>query len=358
MSDAEDDNQNFNLVDGKPKSRKSSLTNAIRKLSGIIISPPNHHHELEDDNSPAAAAGDSSSLGVPPTNRSRRGSTKSNRGSISLNVPLPQAMEATGYQELVELSKELEQRVLKLLDSPEEKAKLKLDSPEIPSFITQLIQDAQRGDAKAQFSLGAYYHLGEVKGIAVNPLQAIKWYCRAATSGSVPAINNLGVMLMKGVGLDPNEKAAAKWLEYAAITSENTFAMVNLGILLTKPAFESSLQNYDRAFQLYYRAAKYGSTIAQNNLGCMLARGYGCDKDEKKAMKYFKRSSDGGSAAAKYNVGVLYQNGWGIKADFAKAKEWFDAASADPNHDEYPYVIADNDPSRFLLLTSIVTYRG
>jgi uncharacterized protein len=212
--------------------------------------------------------------------------------------------------------------------------------------------------AKAQFQLGAHYHMGDLPAVDANPLQAIKWYCRAASSGSVFAVNNIGVMLMKGIGLQADEKEAGKWLEYAAITSENIYAMVNLGILLTKPTFDPSLQNYDRAFQLFYRAAKFGNSIAQNNLGCMLVRGFGCDKDEKKALKYFRRSSDGGSAAAKYNVGVIYQNGWGTKADFAKAKEWFDSASADPKHEEYPYVVADNDPTKFLLLTSIVTYRA
>jgi TPR repeat protein len=85
-------------------------------------------------------------------------------------------------------------------------------------------------------------------------------------------------------------------------------------------------QDFNRAYELYHKAA-----IPQNNLGCMLARGYGCEKDDKKAMKYFKRSSEGGSAAAKYNVGVLHQNGWGVKADFEKAKDWFDAAAANPS---------------------------
>jgi len=188
-----------------------------------------------------------------------------------------------------------------------------------------------------------------------NALRALKWYCRAACQGDVPAVNNIGVMLMKGIGVERDERAACKWFDFAS-GKENVFAMVNYAILLTKPA-DMALQDFSKAFPLFYKCAKFGNGIAQNNLGCMFARGYGCDQDFKRAMKYFKRSSSGGSAAAKYNIGVLYTNGMGVQTDFPKAKEWLDKAAANPYHDEYPYVIADNDPTKFLLLTSIISYK-
>jgi TPR repeat protein len=263
---------------------------------------------------------------------------------------------------IANLSRDLEVAVVKVVNAKqdEEKAAGKpiagiQDLDKLSGRLRTIWNDADRGIPRSQFTLGGYYHLGGATGIEIDLLQALKWYARAASSGDIASINNIGVMLMKGLGLPQDEAAAIKWLEYAA-EQGNVYSMVNLGILLTKPT-DMKCQDFNRAYELYYKAAKMGNTIAQNNLGCMLARGYGCEKDDKKAMKYFKRSSEGGSAAAKYNVGVLHQNGWGVKADFEKAKDWFDAAAADPKHDEYPYVIADNGPTKFLLLTSIISYK-
>jgi len=260
------------------------------------------------------------------------------------------------------MGRDLEVAVIKLINAKQDEEKANgnalsgvQDLDKLSSRMQTIWSDAERGVARSQFALGGFYHLGGVAGIEIDNLQALKWYARAAAQDDIASINNIGVMLMKGLGMDINEGAAIKWLEYAS-NRGNVYSMVNLGILLTKPT-DAIYQDYSRAYELYYSAAKMGNTIAQNNLGCMLARGYGCEQDEKKAMKYFKRSSEGGSAAAKYNVGVLHQNGWGVKADFEKAKNWFDEAAADPKHDEYPYVIADNDPTKFLLLTSIISYK-
>lgn len=55
---------------------------------------------------------------------------------------------------------------------------------------------AERGDADAQYNLGAMYANGE--GVARDYAEAERWYRMAAEQGNVDAQANLGVMYVNG----------------------------------------------------------------------------------------------------------------------------------------------------------------
>jgi len=77
-----------------------------------------------------------------------------------------------------------------------------------------LLADAEQGDAKAQFSLGAMYDKGE--GVAKNDVEAVKWYRLAAEQGDVRAQNNLGLMYDNGRGVPEDDIEAVKLYRLAA----------------------------------------------------------------------------------------------------------------------------------------------
>jgi hypothetical protein len=73
---------------------------------------------------------------------------------------------------------------------------------------------AERGDANAQFNLGASYDLG--LGLPQDLAQAAFWYRKAAEQGNVNAQVNLGAMYDYGQGVPRNYAEAYFWLDVAA----------------------------------------------------------------------------------------------------------------------------------------------
>ena len=76
------------------------------------------------------------------------------------------------------------------------------------------LDDAQRGDANAQFYLGNMY----LEGLGVTQIHklAVKWYRKAAEQGFAQAQYNLGVMYVAGQGVLPDIPTGVKWIHLAA----------------------------------------------------------------------------------------------------------------------------------------------
>ena len=80
-----------------------------------------------------------------------------------------------------------------------------------------LLQAAQLGSARAQYSAGASLATGEwVEGPIPRDLEAaFGWYLRAGESGHAGAQYNLATMLAEGEGCERNLAAAREWLKRA-----------------------------------------------------------------------------------------------------------------------------------------------
>jgi hypothetical protein len=72
---------------------------------------------------------------------------------------------------------------------------------------------AERGDAKAQFNLGACYALGQ--GVATNYVEAVKWWRKAADQGYTAAQTRLGEMYAEGRGVPKDVSEANRLLRKA-----------------------------------------------------------------------------------------------------------------------------------------------
>ena len=73
---------------------------------------------------------------------------------------------------------------------------------------------AEAGEAESQVELGLRHEKGQ--GVAKDPVEAAKWYRKAAEQNFARAQNNLGVCYEKGEGVAKDEEQAVKWYRKAA----------------------------------------------------------------------------------------------------------------------------------------------
>ena len=63
-------------------------------------------------------------------------------------------------------------------------------------------------------------------------------------------------------------------------------------------------QDYEKALELYHRAAELGYAMAYNNIGYAYMYGEGMDVDKKKAVHYWELAAIGGDVTARHNLGI------------------------------------------------------
>ena len=73
---------------------------------------------------------------------------------------------------------------------------------------------AERGDARAQASLGFMYDKGQ--GVSQDHAEALKWYRKAAEQGEAMAQFNLGTMYAVGQSVPEDYVQAHMWIDLAA----------------------------------------------------------------------------------------------------------------------------------------------
>jgi len=88
----------------------------------------------------------------------------------------------------------------------------------LEGYSAELLQKAEKGDAKAQYNLGMCYDptgggIGEVER---NPESAFKWYRMSASQGNSYGQYNLGRCYSMGTGVEVNHKEAVKWFRKSA----------------------------------------------------------------------------------------------------------------------------------------------
>ena len=141
-----------------------------------------------------------------------------------------------------------------------------------------LLRAAEHGYNPAEYGLGVFYELG--LGVAKNPVEAYKWYERAASSGEAPAaLVRLALLCVMNPDIPLLRENAAKWAA---------------------------------------KGAASGSVDAQNILGKIHALGFGVSKDAKKAVEWFTRAAEAGSELGILNLVHVYREGFG---DVAPAPE-------------------------------------
>lgn len=152
---------------------------------------------------------------------------------------------------------------------------------------------ANKGDAAAQFELGAIYHDGD--GVPKDTKKAIGWFQKSAAGGDVRAQFNLGVMYYLGEGVQ-QDYVKARDLFTKAVQQNNPRAEFNLGVIYYRG--EGVPVDLAKARDLFTKAAMMNFGEAQFNLGVMDAKGEAGQVDIGKAYAWFVLSRENGSPKA------------------------------------------------------------
>lgn len=232
---------------------------------------------------------------------------------------------------------------------------------------------AVRGDATAQFHLGALYYQG--KGVKQDYAQAFLWYRRAAQQGNADAQYSLGNMYLMGEGINQDDYEARHWYEKAAMqghesaqhnleslqriaTAEPTETDLDAENNLTvqkdnsladeaedggkKRGFfsklfgggdesdESDVDEFDETEAVTeYDDTRTTSVDIGNtpkgiyDKGLAYEFGEGVAQSHTAAFELFKQSAEKNYAPAQYKLGVAYAYGQGVEKNPEIAAEWY-----------------------------------
>lgn len=143
-------------------------------------------------------------------------------------------------------------------------------------------------------------------------LLAMQEWSRKVEAGDAEAMNNIGILYNKGLGVEEDEATAAAWYRRSAVLGFAT-GQFNLANLLYSG--NGVTRDMEQAAAWYHEAAKRGHTGAQYFLGLMYADGEGVAEDRTEALKWTVKAADGGLPAAQYEVGHMLVSGDGLKPD-------------------------------------------
>ncbi|WHO37648.1 tetratricopeptide repeat protein [Sphingobium sp. AP49] len=222
------------------------------------------------------------------------------------------------------------ERAAALAGPPEEVARL-------------LLEAAEAGHGEAQLLVGQLCLDG--KGLAQDPVAALRWFGRAAQGGNAMAMNMVGRCCDHGWGTAIDKGLAAQWYE-AAASHELDWGLYNLATL--HALGEGVPQNRATALTLFQRAAAMGHAKSINMIGGFYEDGWIVPHDMDQAADHYRRAAEGGDFRGQFNHARMLiaqgdQDGARLWLDrmaqtatpafLAKAQQWIDTTLGDGNSD-------------------------
>jgi uncharacterized protein len=210
----------------------------------------------------------------------------------------------------------------------------------------KLIPLLGQGDVRAMNNIGLLW----ARGIGVpapNFAEALHWWKEAARRGYTVSMNNIGLLYANGQGVARDYQEALKWWQMAA-QQGNGWAMNSIGDL-----YENGLgvpQSYADALVWYERGAEAGDGLAMYNIGALYENGRGVERSYRAAYDWYTRSADKGIACAMHNLGRMLAEGRGFPADKAEAYAWLSVAGDYYSAEDADEAAANADDSRALAL--------
>lgn len=190
-----------------------------------------------------------------------------------------------------------------------------------------------------------------------NPVVAMASYQDLAAQGNGEAMNALGLIYSKGIGVPVNDALANSWFQQSG---EAGYAKgwYNLGILHQINAPKLAIEYYKKAAQAqlgkgygawgrmlvrgvgveqdYPQARsvfKQGAETTNNSychyaLGYLLYKGFGGEQNYQLAVTQFEIASQKNHPWGMYMLGLCYRNGYGVAINLEKAKYWLQKSAS------------------------------
>ncbi|MCX6908363.1 MAG: tetratricopeptide repeat protein [Verrucomicrobia bacterium] len=193
-------------------------------------------------------------------------------------------------------------------------------------LLSDLRAKAEKGDAEAQYTLGACYAKG--KDVPKDAVEAVKWWRKATEQNYVAAQCNLGFCYAKGEGVVRDQVEAVKWYRKAA---DQNYAQAQYNLGCCYAGSEGVMRDFVEAVKWWRKAAEQDYALAQYNLGIAYSTGQGVTKHEGEAVKWYRKAAEQNHADAQYNLGCDYAKGEGVVKDVVEAVKWYRKA-AEQNH--------------------------
>jgi TPR repeat protein len=192
---------------------------------------------------------------------------------------------------------------------------------------------ARQGNANAMFNIGAAYYDGDVE--RATALAAYEWFVLAEEAGSSnahdavkrtaaelgapfakDALIEIAQMYEKGTDLPQNYSQAIKWYNRAA-ESGSASAKVQLASMYLNG--NGVPKDYSRAMDLCHSAGILGYYC----VGHIYVYGLGVQPDLKEASKWYHKGADAGNSASMLALGQMYWKGTGVELDRAESYYYF-----------------------------------
>jgi uncharacterized protein len=125
----------------------------------------------------------------------------------------------------------------------------------------EVLEKAEKGDAKAEFTVGFMYAKGE--GVAIDKKKAVEWCSRSAEQGYAEAQYNLGILYAKGDGVPKDLRKSVLWYTKAA---NRGYADAQLNLGLCYVTGEGVAVNKMEAYKWWLKASQQGNKTAQENI--------------------------------------------------------------------------------------------
>jgi cell division septation protein DedD len=151
-------------------------------------------------------------------------------------------------------------------------------------------------------------------------------WCVVATA-AVLAVTPAYGDVVKGIEAYRNGDFDTALKEFQAdAEADDKRAQYNLGVMLLKG--NGVQKDIETALKWHRRSAEQGYAAAQHGLGVMYYRGDGVAQDQGEAAKWFRKAAEQGFAQAELNLGVIYFTGQGLPKDGAEVVKWITLAAA------------------------------
>ncbi|MFM9826135.1 T9SS type A sorting domain-containing protein [Flavobacterium sp.] len=193
-------------------------------------------------------------------------------------------------------------------------------NPEAALATYQL--QAIQGNAEAMNGLGLIYSRG--LGLAMNEALGLEWFEKAAQNGYAKAYYNMAMLYKKGVSVTKDLAKAATYFEKAATSGYNE-AWLCWGEMAKDG--QGIPQDYALAMSIFQQGANNGDAHCMYAQGYLYYKGFGVLQDYNKAIEFFQQAADKGNVMGIYMLGYCYRNGYGVTIDAEKAKYWLTKAA-------------------------------
>lgn len=168
--------------------------------------------------------------------------------------------------------------------------------------------------------------------------EALKLATEEAKKNEPSAYTLLGVLYLRGLGVQQDAAAAAQHYAKAAELGD-VEGMFAYGLALAKG--EGVAADKAKAAEMFEQSALKGHAYAHYNLGLAFLSAQGKPENPQRAAAHLQFAAERGIARAQYDLATLYREGHGVEADAYMASYWLrQAAASGMTEAEYEYAVA------------------